>query len=88
MVVQALVGFLVLEPNRLAGLLADRVGELRCGSPEGAAEMVNRLLFGTLDQHATFVEQGPAGVHLADDDLSRELTRAILAYLTAELPGT
>jgi hypothetical protein len=72
---------------RLAALMADRAGELRCGSPSAAAEMVNRLLFGTLDQHATFDEYGPAGVHLGDDALARELTRALLAYLTAELPG-
>jgi AcrR family transcriptional regulator len=71
---------------RLAALLADRVDELRCGAPQAAAEMVNRLLFGTLDQHATFAEHGPAGVHLADDDLARELTRALLTYLTAEQP--
>lgn len=72
---------------RLAALMADRAGELRCGSPSAAAEMVNRLLFGTLDQHATFAEYGPAGVHLGDDALAGELTRALLAYLTAELPG-
>jgi hypothetical protein len=39
------------------------------------------LLFGVLDQHAAFLSSGPAGVHVDDEDLTRELIRALVAYL-------
>jgi AcrR family transcriptional regulator len=68
---------------RLAALLEARGTEVTVGPPLQAADMVNRLLFGALDQHATFADEGPAGVPLSDEVLTRELTRAILAYLTS-----
>lgn len=75
------VGTSTIAP--LAALLAARADEVTVGPPLQAADMVNRLLFGALDQHATFADEGPAVVHLTDEILTRELTRAILAYLTS-----
>lgn len=71
--------------THLAALLAERQGELRAGDPLTAADTVNRLLFGVLDQHAVFIEGGPAGVPMTTEQLVHELTRAVLAYLMADL---
>ncbi len=70
--------------DRLTHLLAARRVELHPDrDPAVAADMVNRLIFGVLDQDATFADTGPAGVLLGREELGNALSSVVLSWLGA-----
>ena len=67
---------------RCLGLLLEaRKAEMTHPTPALAAEVMHRILFSVLDQHAIFGDGGPVGMSLDDDALTAELSRAMLGYL-------
>lgn len=70
--------------ERLTRLLAERRAELPPHQdPAVAADMINRIIFGVLDQDATFADTGPAGVLLGREELSNALSSVVLCWLGA-----
>jgi len=68
--------------DRLTHLLVERRAELNPErEPASAAEFINRLIFGVLDQDAVFADTGPAGVVLGREILAEGLTSVVLAWL-------
>lgn len=65
----------------LGKLLDARKDEMTHPAPTLAAEVVHRILFSVLDQHAIYGDGGPAGMSLDDAALTDELSRAMIGYL-------
>lgn len=64
-----------------AELLESRRDEFSHPDPRLAAEFLHRMMFSMLDQVALFHRESPTGNELSEEELVRELSGAIKAYL-------
>jgi AcrR family transcriptional regulator len=77
------VALAALTVGKVAVLLDAHGSEHNRTDTALAADMLNRLVLGVLDQAAQYRETGPAGTVLSVDKLSAELVRAARCYLMA-----
>jgi AcrR family transcriptional regulator len=70
----------------LVELFSTRSGEIGHPDLPVAIDMCHRIVFGTLDQAATFDDASPTGRRLATEVMGRELSAACVAYLGVRGP--
>lgn len=70
----------------LTRLLSERIDEITHPDPEVAVGFATVLVFGMLHERALFSVARPESQRIDDAGMVRELTRAFVAYLGAELP--
>ncbi len=69
----------------LDALLAPRFPSASLNKLQRAVDVAHRIVYGTLDQWLLFADESPTGRPLDDQDMIRELTAAVHAYLVAAL---
>jgi AcrR family transcriptional regulator len=68
--------------GKLKALFEARSEDLTHSDIEVASEMCHRILFSTLDQRTLYGDENPTDADIDDETLTRELAKAVVAYLT------